>query len=112
MNNKTLSILSYVTIIGWLVSYFSYKKETVKSPLVPYHLRQGLGIFIVSILLNIALTIIAHVIPSLASILSILGYTVIVLWVFGIINAINEQEKPVPLFGKIFEKKFDFISSL
>lgn len=109
MNSRTLSILSYVTIIGWVISYFSYKKEPVKNTLVHYHLEQGLGIFIVSALLNIGLNITAYMIPSLISILSPLGYAVILLWIFGVINAMNEQQKPVPLFGKMFEKKFTFI---
>ncbi|MBB6499195.1 DUF4870 domain-containing protein [Pedobacter cryoconitis] len=109
MNNKTLSILSYVTIIGWLIAYFSYKKEKTEDTLVRYHLEQGLGIFILSALLNIALRIVSQITPELASALSVLGYVVIVLWVFGIINAINEQKKPVPLFGKMFEGKFSFI---
>jgi uncharacterized membrane protein len=108
MNNKTLSILSYVTIIGWLISYFSFKKETIKDPLVGYHLEQGLGIFIISVALNIILIIIASIMPSLASVLSIAGYVVMILWVFGIINAVNEKKKPVPVFGKIFEGKFKF----
>ncbi|MET4141046.1 DUF4870 domain-containing protein [Pedobacter sp. UYP1] len=110
MSSKTLSILSYITIIGWLISYFSYKKETVKDTLVGYHLEQGLGIFIISVALNIALISVAMLIPSLASILSVLGYVIVILWVFGIMNAMNEQRKPVPVFGKLFEGKFNFNS--
>ena len=46
MTNKTLSIVSYITIIGWLIAYFSYKdkSETEKSTVVNYHLKQSLGI--------------------------------------------------------------------
>lgn len=111
MNSKTLSIISYISIIGWIISYLSFKKETVKDPLVGYHLEQGLGVFIVSVVLNIILIIIATIMPSLALVLSILGYVVFVLWVFGIINAIKEQKKPVPLIGKIFEGKFKFATA-
>ena len=50
MTNKTLAILSYVTIIGWLVSYFQTKDQAPKTPLVKYHLKQGLGLFIVAII--------------------------------------------------------------
>jgi len=31
------------------------------------------------------------------------------LLIFGVINALNEEEKPLPLIGKFFENKFGFI---
>jgi uncharacterized membrane protein len=34
----------------------------------------------------------------------------LILWIFGIINAINEQKKPIPLVGKVFENKFGFLA--
>ena len=108
MSNKTLSILTYVTIIGWLIAFILNNDNKTSNSLVCYHLKQGFGIFIVSLLINIPLTIIAYIIPSL-SFLGLIGYVFIVLWVFGIINAINEQEKPLPFIGKFFEDKFAFI---
>ncbi|MDR6567965.1 hypothetical protein SAMN05660461_4792 [Chitinophaga ginsengisegetis] len=107
MNSKTLSILSYVTLIGWLIAYFSGKEKS--DSLLRYHLRQSLGLAIVSILLNITLTIIAHVVPSL-SFLGLIGYVILIFWILGIINAANQAEKPVPVFGKVFENKFSFIN--
>jgi uncharacterized membrane protein len=38
------------------------------------------------------------------------GYAILILWIFGIINAANEQKKPIPVIGKIFENKFDFVN--
>lgn len=107
MNNKTLSILSYVTLIGWLIAYFSGKEKA--DNLLRYHLKQSLGLAIVSILLNIVLTIIALLVPAL-SFLGLIGYVILIFWVLGIINAANQAEKPVPVFGKVFENKFSFIS--
>ena len=109
MNNKTLAILLYVTLIGWLVSFFSSKDATPKSTLVIYHLKQGLGIFIVAVIFNIAFTIIASVIPALAF-LSMAGLVFFVFMVIGIINAMNEQLKPIPVVGKFFEDKFSFLN--
>lgn len=108
MSNKTLSILSYVTIIGWLIAFILNNDNKPSDSLVRYHLKQGFGVFIVSLLINVPLTIISYIMPSL-SFLGLIGYVFIILWVFGIINAINEQEKPLPLIGKFFEDKFAFI---
>ncbi|MDO6760008.1 DUF4870 domain-containing protein [Tamlana sp. 2_MG-2023] len=109
MNNKTLSIVSYITIIGWLISYFSYKNKAPKSSLVSYNLKQSLGVAILGIVFGIATNIIAMIIPSIAGILSLGNLVILALWIFGIINAMNEAEKPVPVVGSFFENKFDFI---
>ena len=109
MNNKTLAILSYVTLIGWLVSFFSTKDTPPRTPLVKYHLKQGLGIFVVAVVFQIAFTIVASIIPAL-SFLGIAGLVFLVFMILGIINANNEQEKPIPVFGKMFEDKFSFVN--
>jgi len=106
MNNKTLSIVSYITIIGWLISYFSGKENA--NGLLKYHLRQSFGLFIISLIVNILLTIITTMVPSL-SFLTYVGIIFFVLMILGIINAANEVEKPLPLIGKMFENKFGFI---
>lgn len=109
-NNKTLAIVAYITIIGWIIAYLQYKNNDEKSPLVRYHLSQALGIFIFAIVLNIILTIIATVVPSIASILSLAGLLPLILLIFGIISAANEALSPVPGIGKLFENKFSFLN--
>ncbi|KAF2508292.1 DUF4870 domain-containing protein [Flavobacterium foetidum] len=108
MNRKTLSILSYITIIGWIIAFVKSKDLTPKSDLVTYHLKQGFGIFVVSFIVNILLSIVIFATPSLYF-LSYVGYAIFILWIFGIINAVNEQKKPIPIIGKAFEDKFGFI---
>ncbi|WP_309710476.1 hypothetical protein [Siphonobacter sp. SORGH_AS_0500] len=106
MNNKTLSIVSYITLIGWLIAYFSGKDNADR--LFKYHLRQSLGLMLVSIVVNIALSVVVMMIPSL-SFLSYIGYLIFALLIIGIINSANEVEKPLPIIGKMFENKFAFI---
>ncbi|RZL33638.1 MAG: DUF4870 domain-containing protein [Pedobacter sp.] len=106
MTNKTLSIVSYITLIGWLISYFS-GKETADD-LLKYHLKQSFGLMIVSILFNIALTIVVTIVPAL-SIIGLAGLIFLVLLIIGCINASNEVQKPLPIIGKMFEDKFAFI---
>ena len=108
MSNKTLSILSYITIIGWLVAYFKSKDQAVKNDLVTYHLKQGFGFFIFSLVVNIAMNTAIILIPSIFF-LSYFSIILFALLIFGIINAANEQRKPIPVIGLMFENKFNFI---
>ncbi|PYF70062.1 DUF4870 domain-containing protein [Pedobacter nutrimenti] len=106
MNNKTLSIVSYVTLIGWLIAYFSGKEKA--DDLLKYHLKQALGLAIVSIIFSVALQVIASVVPAL-SFLGVFGLVILVFWILGMINAANGALKPVPILGKAFEHKFSFL---
>ncbi|WP_025142584.1 DUF4870 domain-containing protein [Pedobacter jeongneungensis] len=102
MNNKSLAIISYITIIGWLIAYFIGKDKA--DALLKYHLRQSLGLAIVNIIFSVVLNIVATMIPSL-SFLGLIGFVFIILWIMGMINAANGAMKPVPLIGKMFEEK-------
>ncbi|PIF45682.1 hypothetical protein CLU96_2692 [Chryseobacterium sp. 52] len=106
MNNKTLAIISYLIPIGWIIAYFSGKEHA--DALLKYHLRQSLGLMVISIVFNVIMRIIAAVIPAL-SFLGIAGLVILVFWVLGMINAANNAQKPVPFIGKMFEDKFAFI---
>ncbi len=106
MNTKTLSIVCYVSLIGWAIAYYSGKDKA--DQLLRYHLRQSLGLAIVSVIFSIVLNTISAVVPAL-SFLGVLGLAITIFWVLGIINAVNGVQKPVPVFGKMFENKFSFI---
>lgn len=106
MDKKTLSIVSYITIIGWLIAYFSYKDKTDKSSLEKFHLNQSLGLGILGIAYGIITNIIASIVPSIAVILTIGNIAIFVLWIIGIINASKEEEKPLPVIGSMFNFSF------
>ncbi len=106
MTPKVQSILSYIGIL-WLAAYFGGKQE--RNDLSRYHLKQGLGLWIITVIFNIAIYIVVMIVPSLAVILSALSLIFLILMIFGIINAANEVRKPLPVIGKMFEDKFDFI---
>jgi len=108
MDNKTLSIVSYVTLIGWLISYFVGKENA--NSLLKYHLKQGLGVFIVGFCCNIVVGIISYIIPSIAMLLSsLVSILFLILIIIGILNANKEIEKPLPLIGQMFVNSFKFI---
>lgn len=108
MHTKTIAILSYVTLIGWIIAYLQYRKATEKSALCAYHLEQGLGVIIFAAVLGIILNIIAVISSALAGILSLLALIPLIFIILGVIAANNESLTPVPLIGKFFEGKFRF----
>src|SRR5690554_3273696 len=103
MDNKTISIISYITIVGWLIAHLVGKDNL--DAFSKYHLRQSLGLAIVGIVLNI----ITISISFLGMIVNLIGLLLLILFMIGIINAVNGQMKPLPVIGKFFEDKFDFI---
>ncbi|PST82035.1 import component protein [Pedobacter yulinensis] len=111
MKNKTLAILAYVTIIGWIISYLEFKKRTDKDTLVSYHLEQSLGLIILSLVLGIASSILVSLVPPAYIVSIVVSLGTFVLLLLGIIAANNEARKPLPVVGKMFEGKFDFLRS-
>lgn len=108
MDNKTLSIVSYITVIGWLVAFFVGKEKA--DNLLKYHLKQALGVVILSIALGIVIQVIAIVLPTLAWIISSVLYIISIGYmVIGVLNAVSEKQKPLPLIGDWADKTFIFI---
>lgn len=107
MTNRTMAIVAYITLIGWVVAYLSYRKSDDKSPFVQYHLSQSLGIIIFSIALSIASGILVGILPALATLFYIISLCPFILMLLGIITASNEAQRPIPLIGKLVEGKFN-----
>lgn len=91
--DKTTGIIAYLTIIGLIVALVM-NKET-KDKFASYHIRQSLGLCIT----GFALAVIG-IIPLIGWLISILGTLfIVILWILGLINALNGFEKPVPVLG-------------
>ncbi len=103
-NGKTAAIISYITLIGWLISYFALNNP--KTSIGSYHLRQTLLLYICAIVFQIVVYIITMAVPALGLILSIAGLAFLVLWIMGLIAAINGEEKPMPLIGEKAQQLF------
>ena len=91
MNKKTTGILAYITWIGWLIAFLAGDKEGAK-----FHLNQALVVNLASIVCGIL-----GYIPVINLVGGILGIVVFVFWVMGLIAAIREEEKPLPVIGNI-----------
>ena len=104
-NGKTTAIVSYITIIGWLIAYLAMHKQN-KTSLGSYHLRQTLLLFICAIVYQILVMIITIAVPAVGMILSIVSLGFLVLWIMGLISAVNGEEKPMPLIGEKAQELF------
>ncbi|RYG20115.1 MAG: hypothetical protein EOO07_05480 [Chitinophagaceae bacterium] len=110
-NGKTASIISYFTIIGWLIAYFAMHKDN-RTELSSYQLRQTLLLNIIALVLGwglgfiLGLLIVTTGIFSLMYISYIVQLAIFIIWVIGLIGAINGQKKPMPIIGEKAQTMF------
>jgi len=98
--DKTAAIVSYLTLLGFIVAIIIHNSK--KTKLGAYHLRQTLGFVLCGVAMGFLV-----VIPVLGWIaMPFVGLFILVLWVMGLISAINGQMKPVPVLGEYFQKWF------
>ena len=103
MDKKVTGILSYVTIIGWLVAYLAGDKEGAK-----LHLNQGLVLGGAQLILWAAGGLIGALLgwiplvgPLVGWILAGLGFAIVLVQVYGVILALTDKDTPIPFVGNI-----------
>ena len=100
---KTVGILSYCTLIGWIVGMVLHQQD--KTKFGAFHLRQSLGILIAYLACFIVITITLPFLGFLTfALYPIVGLGVLVLLILGLINAVNGKMTEAPLIGKLSEK--------
>lgn len=113
-DGKTAGIISYLSLIGWLIAYFALHKDK-KTAIGSYQLRQTLLLNIVMIVVWIVFGIIMGILIVATGIISLIYLTYLVylglfiLWIIGFIGAINGQKKPIPLIGEKAQTMFSGI---
>lgn len=91
--NNTIAILSYITIIGWVIALVMNQDK--KDPFASFHLRQSLGLFLTGLAISFI-----NIIPILGWLIWIVVFFVLIyMWITGLLNAINYREKPLPFLG-------------
>jgi uncharacterized membrane protein len=90
--DKTVAIVSYLTLIGFIVAIILHSSK--KTQIGAFHLRQMLGLILFSL---------GGIIPLIGLLWALF---LLVLWVFGLIAAVKGEQKPVPVFGAMFQKWF------
>lgn len=85
MDKKITSIVAYITWVGLIIALVAGDKEGAK-----FHMNQSLAIWLVGT--------VGGFIPVVNIVTSILC---LVCWVLGLIYAVQQVEKEVPIIGKI-----------
>src|ERR1700712_294316 len=105
--DRTVAILSYVTIVGFIVAIVM--NGTKKTTLGSFHLRQALGLIVTAVAVWIPcliLTFIPFVNLLMILIWPVFGITMLVFVIMGLVAAANGQQKPLPLVGVRYQKWF------
>lgn len=93
MDDKTIAIISHITIIGWIVALVMNSSN--KSEHTSFYLRQMLGLMIIAIA--------GSIISFVGMAISILA---LVLWILSLISAASGEKKEVPVVGAYFQDWF------
>lgn len=95
-NTKLFAVLSYITWIGWIISFIFRDKD---DEVVKFHLNQALSLK----LLNLVIGIIYRVSGSfiITRLCGLAAIVVFVCMLIGIVRAINLSTEKIPLVGDL-----------
>ncbi len=97
---KVIAILAYITFIGWIVALVLNSNN--KSDLASFHLRQALGVILLFLVSSFV-----FVVPIIGWLAGMAGIVLaFVLWIIGLISAVNGEQKVVPVLGDKFQEWF------
>jgi uncharacterized membrane protein len=109
-DGRTVAIVSYFSILGWIIALVIHTNN--KTSLGVYHLRQTVALFVVAIgtgIVQMLLVFIPYIGWALDILLMFVYFGLFVLWIIGLIAAINGQKKPMPFIGKNAQRWFSGI---
>ena len=96
MSKKATGIVAYISIIGWIIAFLAGDKEGAK-----FHLNQALVVDVAMIIFNIVAGIL-RIVPVVGALISlVISIALLVFWIMGLVAAIKEEEKEIPLLGAI-----------
>jgi len=96
---KIVGIVAYITLIGWIVALIMNNPKTEYGS---FHIRQSLGIMLLFLVSGFVM-----IVPILGVLAGLVGYiAALVLWIIGLVGAIQGEKKPVPLIGEKSQEWF------
>ncbi len=92
-NERTIAIIGYITVIGWVIAFILNYKENSK--FVAFHLRHGLFL--------VLLTAFGSIVRSLSELIWVI---VLVYMVIGIVYVAHNKKKELPFIGTLVQDWF------
>ncbi len=93
-----------MAVLAYFIFFLPLLTDAKDDPFVKFHVKQSLLLWIIAV----AAAIIG-VIPLIGWLIAIVvPLAVFVLWILGILNAINGNMNPVPVIGQYAEQWFKF----
>lgn len=90
MDKRATAIVSYFSLIGWIIAYCAGDREGAR-----FHLNQSLVIFLAGII-----SAACKIIPLIGGLLSsVLGIIIFILWLMGLVFACENKDQEVPILG-------------
>lgn len=99
---KTTAIISYLTILGALIAITMNLEP--KHPFARFHTRQAFGLHLLFLGFSLFLSVWFNFYVWIG-----LYIFYFVLWIYGLITAINSKMSPIPWMGAYFQRWFTFI---
>ncbi|HOX61080.1 MAG TPA: hypothetical protein PLV72_03685 [Candidatus Magasanikbacteria bacterium] len=97
-----------MAIVAYIIFFIPLLTNAKNDPFVKFHVKQGLLIFITSIILWVfQMALPWRVLFMISWIFSLMSLALLVLMIIGIVNAANGKEEKLPLIGH-FADKFKF----
>jgi uncharacterized membrane protein len=102
MDDKTKSIVAHITVIGWVIAIVMNSSD--KGENTSFYIRQTLGIWI----LGVAGSLLGMATISLIGTITFIA--TFVFWILSLVGALSGEQKPVPVFGEMFQDWFKGVS--
>lgn len=103
MDRKATNIVAYITLVGWCLAYFVGDRHNSR-----FHLNQALVLNLFFLVLRVAssvagwllgwIPLVGWLVMLALNLVSLAGF---VLWIVGLVYAVQDKEQPVPLLGYI-----------
>lgn len=92
-----------MAIVAYILFFIPLLTDAKNDPFVKYHVKQGLSLFLVAVVIRI----IAYI-PTIGwALVWPFNLLLVILFVLGVMHALNGEQKPLPVIGK-FGEKFKF----
>jgi uncharacterized membrane protein len=100
--NTTMAAIAYILFFVPLLT------DSKDDPFVKFHVKQGLLLLIVSVIVSIFNSVIGRI-PFIGWLVAlVLGVGLFALWLIGIMNALNGKMEPLPVIGQYAEQYLKF----